>query len=143
MGLRQRERGSGSAAAVPSYIRVQDGDGTLLADVVARPDGVNALCVDTEMTFYSDNVTINNVKNAVYLATLATKTTAVPEFLQLSQYGGLLVSDVDVHEGSDAFTWNTDGTVDTIAITIQGKTFTRTYVWNADGTPQSSSVAVT
>lgn len=34
MPFRQRERGSGSATTVPSYSRIQDGDGTTLADVV-------------------------------------------------------------------------------------------------------------
>jgi hypothetical protein len=143
MTFRQWGKITGATISVPANVRVLDGDGSILADVVARPDGVNALCVDTEMTFYSDNVTINNVKNAVYLATLATKTDTKPEFTQLSQYGSLLVSDIDIHEGSYAYTWNADGTMLTSAITIQGKTFTRTYVWNADLTMASSSVAVT
>ena len=142
MTMKQRGRIYGSAIAIPGNARIQDGDSTLLADVVARPDGVNALCVDTEMTFYSDNVTINNIKNAVYLATLTTKTAGKPEFHQLSQWGSHLVSDLDISQATLSYTWNTDGTVATSISVIQGKTFTRTYTWNTDGTLQTSIMAV-
>jgi len=141
--LKQRGRIYGSAITIPGNARIQDGDGTALADVVTRADGPEALCVDTEMDFYTDNTTINNVKNAVYLATLTVNTTGLPDFLQLSPYGCLLTSDVAIHQGAEAWTWNTNGTLNTYAITMQGKTFTTTYVWNANGTLASSSVAVT
>jgi hypothetical protein len=57
--------------------------------------------------------------------------------------GILLNSEIQAHQGSEAYTYNTDLTVNTYSITVNGKTYTTTYVYNSDLTIASSSMAVT
>lgn len=52
-----------------SNVRIQDGDGLALADVIQVTRGLdvlNALVVDTELELFTDNVTINNIKNSEF-----------------------------------------------------------------------------
>ena len=221
MPFRQRERGSGSAVTVPTYVRIQDGDSTTLADVEASQiiivdrgvangtqTATTLVCSDknwtvdalidmtviihtesanTEAKTITDNdatsVTVgsswanNPVDDVTHFEIRTSRNALVVKLtgaafdidelnmevnpktghykdgwvalgdnqdsqFHLAQYGVQITSELDVSEASEAWTWNADGTMATYAITIGGKTFTRTYVWNADGTVASSSMAV-
>lgn len=212
----------GSSTSDPSYTRIQDGDGTTLADVepdqimlydrgVAKGTQTTTTLVDTDKSWTVDaligmtviihtesnqteakvitdndatSVTVGTVwgNDPVTLVThyeirtsrhallvkLVSGSIDINELTMnvspkighykdlllaladnqdaqvlLAQYGTQIVNELDTSEASVAYTWNADLTMATKAVTIGGKTFTRTYTWNADLTLASSAVAVT
>ncbi|WP_269850684.1 hypothetical protein [Methanosarcina horonobensis] len=51
----------GSSGGVASTVSISNNTNTTFADVIARGDGKNALCVDTELSLHTDSLTLSNV----------------------------------------------------------------------------------
>ena len=71
------------------------------------------------------------------------KEEANAEIVEGTSYGIQVVSELSIHANAEALTWNTDGTLNTYAVTVNGNTYTLTLGWNADGTLASVTPVVT
>ncbi len=95
------------------------------------------------ITLNAEQVNIENIKGMEYRATLPTLATNQNSQVEGSLYGVQLVELVPNHgTGAKTYTYNADGTVNTWATVLNGKTFTRTGTYNADGTIASSAMVV-
>lgn len=106
--------------------------------------GLNGVVVAMPgITLNAEQVNIENIKGEEYRAVLPTLTSGQNSQVQGSLYGVQLVELVPNHgTGAKTFTYNADGTMNTWASTLNGKTFTRTATYNADGTIASSAMVV-